>query len=64
MGGIGLSALIMSLVSESNFIICIDTNPDKLQAREIGANAVIDASKENPIHRIQKLTDNLGVDFS
>ena len=56
MGGIELSALIMSLVSESNFIICIDTNPDKLQlSREIGANAVIDASKENPIHRIQKL---------
>ncbi len=65
MGGIGLSSLIMSCISRTNFIICIDTNPDKLQlSKEIGANEVIDASKENPIYKIKKLTDNLGVNFA
>lgn len=64
LGGIGMSALIATSMCKPKQLIAIDINPAKLQlAQEFGATHSINASDENPVEAVLKLT-NGGVDYS
>jgi len=63
-GGLGLSAVQIAKMSGAR-IIAVDISEQKLKyARRFGADATIDASEEDPVDRINELTDNEGVDLS
>jgi len=64
-GGIGSSALIYADSLECSKIIAIDINKSKLNfAKEIGATHIINASDEDPVEKIKKITNGCGVDYS
>lgn len=64
-GGIGLSAILMAKMIGAAVIIAIDIREQKLlQALEIGATHIIDASHQDVLDAIQKITGGQGVDFS
>jgi S-(hydroxymethyl)glutathione dehydrogenase/alcohol dehydrogenase len=55
-GGVGLSAIMAAKLSGAAKIFAVDTNDMKLEkARELGAEYVINASKEDPVQRIVAL---------
>ena len=63
-GGLGLSAVQIANMSGAR-TIAVDISDMKLEhAKRFGADATINASKENPVDRIRDLTDNTGVDLS
>lgn len=63
-GGLGLSAVQIAKVSGAR-IIAIDISEQKLKyASRFGADATVNASEENPVDRINELTDNEGADLS
>jgi S-(hydroxymethyl)glutathione dehydrogenase/alcohol dehydrogenase len=65
MGGIGMSALMATLLFKCKRVIAIDVVPAKLQlAREFGATDTIDASNGDVLQEILRLTDNKGVDYA
>lgn len=56
-GGVGLSAVMAARLAGAYPIIAVDLLDNKLQiAKEVGADYVINASKEDPVKRIQDLT--------
>ena len=64
-GGIGLSAILAAKMIEAAVIIAVDIHEQKLiQAREIGATHVINASQQDVLETIQAITSGRGVDFS
>lgn len=64
-GPIGLCATLGARLLGAGLIIGVDTNPVRLEmARQFGANVTIDASEENPIPKIKKLTEGRGVDVA
>lgn len=64
-GGIGLSALLAAKMMGSAIIIAIDIREQKLiQAKEIGATHIINASCQDALDAIQTITDGQGVDFA
>lgn len=65
LGGIGMSALMATMLFECAKVIAIDVSADKLAlARSFGAAHTIDASISDPINEIRALTDDLGVDYA
>ncbi len=61
-GGIGLCAIRGASIAGCVPIIAVDINPAKLlAAKSMGATHVIDASKQDPVEEIQKITT---LDFS
>ena len=65
LGGIGMSALMATMLFQCSKVIAIDVSADKLKlALSFGATHAIDASTSDPINEIQALTDGLGVDFA
>jgi len=61
-GGVGLSAVVAAKVVGANPIIAVDLDEEKLKfARQFGATATINASKEDPIKAIRALTRRDGV---
>lgn len=64
-GGIGLSALLAAKMMGAAAIIAVDIHEQKLiQAREIGATHIINASCQDVLDAIQTITDGQGVDFA
>lgn len=67
-GGVGLSAIQGAKLQHAKQIIGIDINPTKLQwAKDFGATHVVDASKEDPVDAVRKLTEDGwdgGVEFA
>lgn len=64
LGGLGLSALLGAKLAGASQIICVDVLDNRLAfARELGADYIINAGNENPVERIQQLTDG-GVEYS
>lgn len=64
-GGIGLSALLAAKMMEAAVIIAVDIREQKLiQAKEIGATHIINASQQEVLETIQTITDGQGVDFA
>ena len=65
LGGIGMSALMATMLFQCAKVIAIDVSADKLTlAHSFGATHAIDASISDPINEIQALTDGLGVDYA
>ena len=61
-GGVGLSALAAAKVVGADPIIAVDLDDGKLEfARRFGATMTINASKEDPVKAIRKLTEHVGI---
>ncbi len=64
LGGVGLSALVMSSVFDPKNLIGIDIEDDKLLlARELGASEIINPVRENVEDKINEITKNKGLDY-
>ena len=62
-GGVGDAAIAGARLSGARTIIAVDRDPQKLEwAKDFGATHTVDASKEDPVARIQELTDGYGAD--
>ena len=65
LGGIGLSALMATKLFNCSKVIAIDIEESKLSlSKEFGATHTINSAKENPLDRINELTNNQGVDYA
>jgi S-(hydroxymethyl)glutathione dehydrogenase/alcohol dehydrogenase len=65
LGGIGMSALMATMLFECAKVIAVDVSPDKLSlARSFGATHTIDATQTDPIREIHSMTGGLGVDYA
>ncbi len=65
LGGIGFSSLLAMNSFDVSELIAIDVEDEKLEmAKKFGATKVINASRQDPVEQILKLTDGLGVDIS
>jgi threonine dehydrogenase-like Zn-dependent dehydrogenase len=61
-GPIGLMLSQLAIVSGATSVIQTDIDKDKLKlAKKLGVNHVIDASEEDPLEQIMKITDGYGV---
>src|SRR5712692_243085 len=64
LGGIGMSALMATMLYECKLVIAVDVSADKLAlARSLGAAHAIDASQTDPVTAIRQLTGE-GVDYA
>jgi S-(hydroxymethyl)glutathione dehydrogenase/alcohol dehydrogenase len=65
LGGIGMSALMATMLYQCSKVIAIDVSDDKLSlARVFGATHAIDARVTDPVAEIQILTEGAGVDYA
>ena len=65
LGGIGMSALMATMLFQCEKVIAVDISADKLVlARSFGATHTIDASVSDPVIEIQTLTNGIGVDYA
>src|SRR3954466_11617344 len=63
-GPVGLSATVIGVAMGAR-VIAIETSADRMKlAKEFGAEATIDASKEDPVTAIKELTRGVGADLS
>lgn len=63
MGGVGLSALLAAKLAGARRIICVDILDNKLAfAKDLGADYIVNAAKEDAVERIQQLTGG-GADY-
>lgn len=64
LGGLGLCALQFAKISGAN-VIGVDVVPEKLKlAKELGADATINAKEQDVVEEVNKLTDHEGVDMA
>ncbi|MCB4820289.1 NAD(P)-dependent alcohol dehydrogenase [Roseicella aerolata] len=64
-GPIGLCATAGAKLMGATRIIAVDRVPERLEmARRLGADEVVDFSKEDPVEAIRRLTEGRGVDVS
>lgn len=65
LGGIGMSALMATLLYECESVIAVDVSEEKLAlARSFGATHVINARTTDPVAEIRRLTQGAGVDYT
>jgi S-(hydroxymethyl)glutathione dehydrogenase/alcohol dehydrogenase len=65
LGGIGMSALMATMLFECSKVIAIDVSEDKLSlARSFGATHTINAKQTDPVIAIRDLTSGTGLDYS
>jgi len=64
-GPIGLCATAGAKLKGATTIIAVDRVPERLDmARRLGADHVVDFSKEDPVQAIRRITDGRGVDVA
>ena len=64
-GGVGLNTIQAAKLVGAGKIIAVDVVKQKLDwAQEFGATHVVDASKDDPVARVQALSGTGGVDFA
>ena len=64
-GGVGLNTIQMARLVGAGKVIAVDVMKQKLGwAEEFGATHVVDASKEDPVARVQALSGRDGVDYA
>ena len=64
-GGVGLNTIQAARLVGAGQIIAVDVMKQKLAwAEEFGATNVVDASKEDPVARVQAISGRSGVDFA
>jgi S-(hydroxymethyl)glutathione dehydrogenase / alcohol dehydrogenase len=65
LGGIGMSALMATMLFECSKVIAVDISTDKLDlALSFGATDVINGQTADVVSEIRKLTNNQGVDYA
>lgn len=65
LGGIGLSALMLSKLYNPSLLIAVDVENSKLEmAKKLGATHLINASVEDPLKMIMEITGGIGVDYA
>jgi S-(hydroxymethyl)glutathione dehydrogenase/alcohol dehydrogenase len=65
LGGIGMSALMATMLYECAKVIAVDISAEKLAlARSFGATHTINALEVEPVSEIRALTDGLGVNYA
>jgi len=63
-GPVGLSATVIGVAMGAR-VIAVETSPERMKlAEEFGADAVINASQEDPVAAIRELTAGVGADLS
>ena len=63
-GPVGLSATVLGAAMGAR-VIAVETSPERMKlAQEFGADAVIDASKEDAVQALKELTHDIGVDLA
>ena len=63
-GPVGLSATVLGVAMGAR-VIAVETSPERIKlAEEFGADATIDAAKEDPVDALRELTRGVGVDLS
>lgn len=63
-GPVGLSATVLGAAMGAR-VIAVETSPERMKlATEFGADAVIDAGKEDPVSALRELTHGAGVDLA
>jgi S-(hydroxymethyl)glutathione dehydrogenase/alcohol dehydrogenase len=64
-GGVGLNTIQAARLVGAGKIVAVDVQPQKLAwAEEFGATHVVDASREDPVARVQAISGRGGVDFA
>ncbi len=62
-GGVGCAAVAGALLAGASTIVAVDLDPRKLElAREFGATAAVDASREDVVAAVRSLTGGNGAD--
>jgi S-(hydroxymethyl)glutathione dehydrogenase/alcohol dehydrogenase len=65
LGGVGMSALMATRLFDCKAVIVVDVAVDKLaMASDFGATHALDASRDDPVAAIRKLTGGAGVDYA
>ncbi|MBI5576926.1 MAG: zinc-binding dehydrogenase [Deltaproteobacteria bacterium] len=65
LGGIGISALMATMIYECSAVIAVDVDEGKIAlARELGATHGVNAARKDPVAEILGITGNRGVDYS
>jgi S-(hydroxymethyl)glutathione dehydrogenase/alcohol dehydrogenase len=65
LGGIGMSALMATMLFECAQVIAVDVSADKLLlATSFGATHTINVTQTDPVSEIRSLTGGLGVDYA
>ena len=63
-GPVGLSATVLGVAMGAR-VIAVETSPERMKlAKEFGADAVLDASREDPVPALKELTGGAGVDLA
>jgi threonine dehydrogenase-like Zn-dependent dehydrogenase len=63
-GPVGLSATVLGVAMGAR-VIAVETSPERMKlARGFGADAVIDATKDDVVSQVRELTGGVGVDLS
>jgi threonine dehydrogenase-like Zn-dependent dehydrogenase len=63
-GPVGLSATVLGAAMGAR-VIAVETSPERMKlAEQFGADAVIDATKEDPVQALKELTRGAGVDLA
>ena len=63
-GPVGLSATVLGVAMGAR-VIAVETSPERMKlAQEFGADAVINASQEDPVDALRELTGGVGVDLA
>jgi 2-desacetyl-2-hydroxyethyl bacteriochlorophyllide A dehydrogenase len=63
-GPVGLSATVLGVAMGAR-VIAVETSPERMKlAEEFGADAVIDASREDAVPALKELTQGVGVDLA
>lgn len=65
LGGIGMSALMATMLFDCTKVIAVDVSAEKLAlATSFGATHTINVAQEDPVSEIRSLTGGLGVDYA
>jgi S-(hydroxymethyl)glutathione dehydrogenase/alcohol dehydrogenase len=65
LGGIGMSALMATMLFECSKVIAVDVSEHKLElARSFGATHTVNAAQADVVAEIRKLTGGAGVEFA
>lgn len=65
LGGIGMSALMATMLYDCKSVIAVDVSEEKLAlAREFGANVTINGTRSDAVEEIKRMTEGRGVDYA
>ncbi|WP_196801315.1 zinc-binding dehydrogenase [Bordetella sp. FB-8] len=65
LGGIGMSALIATMLFDCARVIAVDVSDEKLAlSRSFGATDIINAKSSDPVAALKALTQGMGVDYA